>query len=548
MLFNQHISDLLFILKKYGLSHAVICPGSRNAPLIQGFRRDPHFTCHSIVDERSAGYLALGMARELGEAVAVVTTSGTAALNLAPAVAEAYYQKIPLIVLTADRPGEWPPQLNNQILDQQEIFIRNSKAFFNIPFDINDRDALIYTNDKVCEIIIQATSGEPGPVHINVQLKEPLYQDLPHDFSGAVSLTDEDISEPGGLGKIPPGEERLISGYLTRGKKVMILAGMQYYTREEKDLLASLSVLYQVTVIAENITNLSSDLFIDCPEIVLGSLSEAKSILLRPDLVLCFGGQVISKKIKNFITGLPDVPVIALKGFPAEFFARITKEKVTVEENGFLKLWQSAASVSGERADNYLSAAPFCNLTSVGRILETIPEGSVVHLGNSGTIRYSQLFPSKKGLTFYGNRGTSGIDGSLSSAVGAAMVSGALHVAILGDLSFVYDSNGLWNRDFPRNLRIIVLNDSGGGIFRIIEGPDRMPFFEEFSVAHHPVSLQLLTEAFGLSYRMARDYNTLDHGLEFIFKKDSGPCVLEVDTGKSKNSAIFKEFFHSIKN
>lgn len=548
MLFNQHVTDLLFILRKYGLRHAVICPGSRNAPIIQGFHRNPHFTCHSIVDERSAGYVALGMARELNETVAVVTTSGTAALNLAPAVAEAYHQKIPLLVLTADRPREWPPQLNNQILDQQEIFIRNSKAFYNIPFDINDHDALTKINNKVSEIVIQATAGEPGPIHINVQLKEPLYQELPLDFSGAMSLTNEDMTEPVGLGKIPPGEERLISEYLTGGKKIMILAGMQYYTREEKDLLASLSVLYQVTVIAENITNLSSDLFINCPEIILGSLSETKRKLLRPELVLSFGGQVVSKKIKNFIAKLQDVPVIAVDSFPARFFSMMSKEKMMEEENSFLKLWQSAASVSRKRADNWLSAAPFCNLTSVSRILGKIPEDTVIHSGNSGAIRYLQLFLPGKGLTFYGNRGTSGIDGSLSSAVGAALVSGGLHVVILGDLSFIYDSNGLWNRDFPRNLKIIVLNDSGGGIFRIIEGPDRMSFFEEFSIAHHPVSLQLLTEAFGLSYRIARDYTALEHGLEFIFQKESGPCVLEVDTGKSKNSAIFKQFFHSIKN
>ncbi|MBE0654814.1 MAG: 2-succinyl-5-enolpyruvyl-6-hydroxy-3-cyclohexene-1-carboxylic-acid synthase, partial [Bacteroidales bacterium] len=168
MLFNQHITDLLSLIGNAGARHVVICPGSRNAPLIQGFQRDPYFSCHSIVDERSAGYVALGMARELNEPVVVLTTSGTATLNLAPAVAEAYHQKIPLLVLTADRPAEYPPQANNQIIDQQEIFIRNSKAFYNIPFEIPDHNELRRVNIEVSAILSLANEDDPGPVHINI--------------------------------------------------------------------------------------------------------------------------------------------------------------------------------------------------------------------------------------------------------------------------------------------------------------------------------------------------------------------------------------------
>ena len=185
-------------------------------------------------------------------------------------------------------------------------------------------------------------------------------------------------------------------------------------------------------------------------------------------------------------------------------------------------------------------------MIAIGEILNAIPDQTVVHLGNSGTIRYSQLYPSRSELRYYANRGASGIDGSLSTAVGAAMVSEELHVIILGDLSFIYDSNGMWNKDFPDNLKIIVLNDGGGGIFRIIEGPDRMPFFEEFSVTHHPVSIQLLAEAFGRSYRLAKDFSDLQSNLALLFEKESGFSLLEVETSKSENSRIFTQFIKSI--
>ncbi|MCA1747214.1 MAG: 2-succinyl-5-enolpyruvyl-6-hydroxy-3-cyclohexene-1-carboxylic-acid synthase, partial [Bacteroidales bacterium] len=196
----------------------------------------------------------------------------------------------------------------------------------------------------------------------------------------------------------------------------------------------------------------------------------------------------------------------------------------------------------------FFTTAPFSNLTATTAILGQAPPTTTVHLGNSGTIRYSQLSATRNDLTYYSNRGTSGIDGSLSAAVGAAMVSPGPHLAILGDLSFVYDSNALWNKNFPKNLKIIVLNDQGGGIFRLLDGPSRMSFFEEFSVAHHPVDLQHLAEAFGLKHLFVGDMIALKTALATLFSGDTGPALLEVHTAKSENSAIFKQFFKSLQN
>lgn len=547
MLFNQHIADLVYILEKCGIRHVTICPGSRNAPLIQGFTRNDHFTCHSIVDERSAGYVALGMARDLGECVAVVTTSGTAALNLYPAVAEAFHQKVPLLLLTADRPPEWPPQFNNQIIDQQGIFSGNAKAYYNIPFSVTDADlAGLYADLKT--IVDSAAEDICGPVHINVQLDEPLYDKLPDRNSEDAIALDFSKGIEKSVQSISVRNRKLISDQLNEMKKVMILAGMKKYSTEEKYLLESISTYFQVVVIAENITNLFSELFIGNPELIIGSMSELESGLLTPDLILSFGGQVVSKNLKKLVNRFKDLDILSLENVPADLFRNLTPGREVLEENKFLQLWKSAERISVAKSQKFMETAPFCNLTVAGRIMKAIPEDAVVHLGNSSIIRYSQLFPDWRKLAYYGNRGTSGIDGCLSSAVGAAMVSDKLHVALMGDLSFVYDSNGMWNKDFPDNIRIIVLNDGGGGIFRIIQGPDRMPFYEEFSVTHHPVSLQLLAEAFGLKYRISGDFDSLEKGLENIFEKDLGACVMEVETSKSENSAIFRKFFNSLKD
>jgi 2-succinyl-5-enolpyruvyl-6-hydroxy-3-cyclohexene-1-carboxylate synthase len=191
----------------------------------------------------------------------------------------------------------------------------------------------------------------------------------------------------------------------------------------------------------------------------------------------------------------------------------------------------------------YLQQAPFGNLTAVGRILHAAPPQTVIHLGNSSTIRNSQLLPARADLEYCSNRGTSGIDGSLSSAVGAALVSDRQHLLLIGDLSFVYDSNALWNSAFPENLKVVVLNDGGGGIFRLLDGPGEMDFFEKFSVTHHPVSLELLCGSFGRRYGRASSFPELDRQLENLLASATGLSVLEVDTTACENSRIFKELF-----
>ena len=323
----------------------------------------------------------------------------------------------------------------------------------------------------------------------------------------------------------------------------MILAGMGKKDRRVQEVLEQILLHCQSVVVAENISNLLSGHFISCPELVLSGVSEEERRTITPDVVIAFGLQMVSKRMKLFVQSLGEVRLTDLpEGTPLTGFLEGIRGSGRTT-NSYWRRWKEIEDRETERAASYLQQAPFTNLTAVARILQSAPSHTVIHLGNSATIRNSQLVRARGDLEYYSNRGISGIDGSLSAAVGAALVSDRLHLLLMGDLSFVYDSNALWNENFPENLKIVVLNDGGGGIFRLLDGPDRMAFFEAFSVTHHPVSLELLSGAFGRSFGRAGDFNELDRLMGSLFAAGTGLTVLEVDTTTSENSRIFKELF-----
>lgn len=534
----QHITELGPLLERLNIRHVVIAPGSRNAPLIQLFTGNRAFRCHSIVDERSAGYVALGMARQLQQPVVVVTTSGTAVLNLGPAVAEAYYQKVPLIVVTADRPLESIRQFDNQVIDQVAPFFNHSVGFFEFPPELRSEEELVAALSSAAQLLREAVSLRGGPVHLNVPMVEPLYELLPEPALsgfGNGNLTGSGEESPG---VFPP---------LPGDKKILVLAGMGTHDERVRSALESLVASGQTVVVAEHIANMPSDLFISNAELVLAGASPEERSRLAPDLVIGFGGQVVSKRLKLFLQRLKGVDFSTIQDDPGGALKALSVSSPGKGKGGpnlFQEVWKSIESRELRRAGQFLAKAPFCGLTAVQIALSSVPANAVVHLGNSSTVRFAQLMPVRKELTYFSNRGTSGIDGCVSSAVGAAMVSDGLHLLLVGDLSFVYDSNSLWNRNFPMNLKIIVLNDGGGGIFRLLDGPGRMDFFEEFSVTHHPVSLELLSQSFGRNFSRAAQREEFTEELAQLFRPGSQLSVLEVDTTGLENSRTFKEFMN----
>jgi len=539
----QHISELAPLLEKMGAKQVIIAPGSRNAPLIQLFTSLEHFQCHSIVDERSAGYVALGMALQTGEPVVVLCTSGTAVLNLSPAVAEAFHQHLPLVVLTADRPREKILQFNNQVTDQYAPYYNHSKGFFEFPAQVRSQEELQKGLDALEELLKEGIQAPQGPVHVNLPLIEPLYVPLPEPVRSPAGNADPSTASG-------PGEEFVLPEFVLpeldlSDRKVLILAGMGKGLAELRLALEQLMEKGQVAVVAENISNLVSGRFISVPELVLAGAGPDELKELVPDMVVAFGLQMVSKRMKLFVNSMEETEFVPI---PEEaevlpWLAALAGKMGKKADNQYQRKWSVLEERECLRASAYLETAPYCNLVAVQRILDRVPEGTVVHLGNSATIRNSQLVRARPALSYRSNRGTSGIDGSVSTAVGAAMVSGTPHLLLVGDLSFVYDSNALWNKNFPDNLKIIVLNDGGGGIFRLLDGPGGMEFFEEFSVTHHPVSLELLSQSFGRRFKRVEGREALDAQLSVLFSEDGHLSVLEVDTTSAENSRIFKELF-----
>ncbi len=486
------------------------------------------------MDERSAGFVALGMVRQLQEPVVVLTTSGTAVLNLAPALAEAFHQQLPLIIITADRPSEKFAQFNNQIIDQQAPFYNYSKGFFQVPCPVSHEESYAQVMKGMERLFASALSFPPGPVHINILLDEPLYEPLP------------DSAKPGVLSSLIQSGQPPVPEFdgLDGESRIMVLAGMGPCNAEILQVLEDLHAGGRVLIIAENIANLPGDGFIAQPELLLAGLGEKQKAALIPDLLISFGGQVVSKRLKLLLQAAPDIRHVEIDGNVVASLG-LLKELLNeeVQHGGsFQELWTKAAKRARTYAEARVESLEYGSLMVIHKIISAAPGGAVIHLGNSTSIRYSQLLPLRKDLEYYSNRGTSGIDGCVSAAVGAAMVSEKLHILLVGDLSFVYDSNALWNKDFPANLKIVILNDRGGGIFRLLKGPSDMDFFEAFSVTHHPVSPALLSGSFGRESSLVQNEEEFEGLITELYSPVSSLSVLDVDTSREDNSRIFKAF------
>jgi 2-succinyl-5-enolpyruvyl-6-hydroxy-3-cyclohexene-1-carboxylate synthase len=544
---KQHIIDLAEICFQQGVHSVIISPGSRNAPLISAFYERFGESCFSIVDERSAAYFGLGISRTMQKPVVLLSTSGTAMLNFAPALAEAFYQQIPLIAITADRPAEWIDQYDNQTINQNNIYRNFIKKGYQFPQNISGKDDLWYAHRIANEAIHKALSQNPGPVHINVPLKEPLYEKLPEKTAN-LSCINFPVAE---IQLQLPDE--LVSQW-KNARKILIVHGQDFACSTVSEPLNFLVFDKRVVVIAENISNLKIQKRFESPDIILAQNLQDESI--HPDLLIVSGNQVVSKKLKSLLRNIDNLNCwridtneniidtyqktkVVLPYKAGEVYMALTKYVNSNADSGYQHTWEKMRVAASVKRSEILDTTPFCDLKVFEVILKSIPENSILELGNSSVIRYSQLFDTQTNIIYNSNRGTSGIDGCLSSAAGTASASDKLTIAIVGDLSFVYDSNALWNRAMPSNLRIIVINNKGGGIFRLIEGPSTQPGFEKFLNAYHPVEIKKLAEAFHLNYFCADKLSDIEKNLAEFYIKKTGVSIFEIFTEEEINTKAF---------
>jgi 2-succinyl-5-enolpyruvyl-6-hydroxy-3-cyclohexene-1-carboxylate synthase len=560
---NKPVSDkpvvktLIDLCHQHGVAQVIISPGSRNAPLILSFSGSQLFECITIVDERSAGYFALGLARATHKPVALVCTSGTAALNLAPAIAEAYYQQIPLIAITADRPIEWIDQVDGQAINQQGIFSNFTRFQCQLPAAIINGDDEWYTNRLINEALIKATGNVPGPVHINVPLKEPLYGKTVYPAQQARMITQIDTNS-----SLSEETLQLLTSELAKFERVMVLMGACAPNEGLKKALVTLAEK-GVLVLTETLSNAENEAFIGNMDRVVSTISEDEYAIFAPDLLITMDVPVLSRMIKKLIrTRKPSVhwhfsnqptitdtyqSVTRLIQGDAPILISELAQQMNQKNNRFVTVWKKRANQTLDRHKSYLSHTSWSDLKLFEALSKTPFSHRQIHLGNSTPVRYAQLFDWNRGHNWFANRGTSGIDGCLSSAVGAAHGCDEPVLLIVGDLSFFYDSNGLWNNYLKPNFRIILINNSGGGIFRFISGPSETEELEAFFEAKQNLNAQGIAQTFGLDYIACNNETTLKEALKNLFEPSEKPIILEVFTPNVENGIVLKAYFKYLK-
>ena len=551
----QHIADMPEILFAHGVRDVVISPGSRNAPLIKAFYNRFGNGCKSLIDERSAAYFALGQSLATKKPTVLICTSGTAVLNYAPAIAEAFYQCVPLLVITADRPVEWIGQLDNQAIRQNNIFGNNIKASYSLPVATSHVDELWFVHRIINEAFHKTVSESPGPVHINVPLREPLYETLPEVSSGLRIIKIEKTTNS-------LSENSFFSKDWEKAKSILIVCGQLLPDKKLKETIQILSLDLRVVIVAEPISNVHFTATVSNPEVTFNSKINYPELAI-PELVIYIGGQVVSKKIKQFLRGLQnsvfyristDEQIIdTFQNIDAVIHAehqsvlKGLNVKSEGEKSTFRIFWENESRKGERLAEKYIDKIAYSDLLVFKEISVLLPNDAIIFAGNSSVVRYLFYF-DQKSRKYYSNRGVSGIDGCLSAASGLASKTDEPVYVIVGDLAFGYDSNALWNRELPENLKIILINNEGGGIFHLLKGPSETDDFIPFVNAHHPIDYKKLTEAFGVKYNLCSSENELQTGIKNMTLQNEVAEVLEIRTPNNGKPQITKDFFKFLNN
>ena len=556
-----------------GIKDIIISPGSRNAPLTISFTENPFFQCYSIVDERSAGFFALGMAMQQKRPVALVCTSGSALLNYYPAITEACYSRIPLIAISADRPPYKIDVGDGQTIRQENVFKNHIGYSANLRLDVNHAIARIKRygaellqqsqnevqefNDGELLKALNVACHQRLPVHINAPFEEPLYNTRLKEHGEGIT-----IDKPN-----PPEKETIALDSARQlwqaAKRKMVLVGVNYPNELDKEVLDALANDPSVIVFTETTSNVHHPNFFPSIDSVLFPIEKSKEAdvlfkKLRPELLLTFGGMIVSKKVKAFLRlNKPDYHWHVGNGEANDTFFSLSRHFMVQPQNflndllhtnydvqsTYYEEWAPVKVAYEKKRSEYLSKIDFSDFMVFGMLQSAIPKNYQVHLANSSTVRYTQLFDMPPSLEVFCNRGTSGIEGSTSTAIGASIYHRAPTLLITGDLSFLYDSNALWNNYTRSDFRVIIVNNSGGGIFRILPGKEATENFKTFFETRHSISGIKIGEQFGFETATATNESELRTALRTFFEASEHPKILEVFTPPELNDQILLDYF-----
>lgn len=565
----QPILNIAEICAKHGIENVIVSPGSRSAALTLAFARHPRINTFVIPDERAAAFVGMGLAQTSKKIVALICTSGTAATNFSPAVTEAFFQEIPLLIFTADRPKEWIHQYDGQTIFQSELYGKHVKASFELPADYTHPDSLWYIERTVNQAILLANATPFGPVHINVPIREPFYpkENETWAYDSKVRLIEKTTSEPA----IASVQWHELLNEFDRYERVMIAAGQQDFDGEIGAVLKSISQEFEIPVAADVISNLNDADFITHLDVFLGKNDDSLKESLRPELLITFGKSFISKNLKLFLRKYKPIahwhlqmsqsvidPFQTLTKIilanPASFFKRLLEDldyrrfregDDDERDSEFFKNWQMSEQKSKGLIHRFLGdSTVFSEFQVVYEVLANLPDHCLLHLANSMAVRYANLIgvQPEKQVEVFANRGTSGIDGCLSTAVGSALATDKMVFSLIGDVAFFYDRNALWHSELPDNLRVVLLNNHGGNIFRLIDGPSDLPELETFFETPHTLTAERTAEDFGLTYFKADSIEGTNRVWASFLASTGKAKILEIQTDRAVNHEVFKAF------
>lgn len=551
------ILQLVHYCRAAGLQHLVCSPGSRSAPVLLSFVREGSFSVDMVMDERSAAFKALGKAVALQQPVALLCTSGTAVLNYAPAVAEAFYQGVPLLVLTADRPPEWIDQHEGQAIRQTHVFGRH--VVFSATLPVTDSGPMVSVHNR--RLLAEAWEAlAAGPVHLNIPLREPLYPE------GEIDFTLPDFPSPR-IEKIagPRRLERevlspLIETWNNSGSRLLV-AGCQAFSAGLRNAVTALSEYGSVPVLGDILHNLHG-----IPGVMpltdflpSGHLNRPG---FQPEILVTTGRGIMSKTLRQFLRqirprqhwhvsdgGFPADPYGTLthhiEAGPEWFLTRLAEasyfspEPRAAEARQYFLGWQKIHTDLRNALEPAAAGAEWSDIRAVAAVMAALPAQGGLFLGNSMPVRYGAWLGSglSSGLRVFSNRGTSGIDGCVSTAVGLAGHLGGPLVALVGDMSFHYDRNGLWAQDIPSGLKMVVLNNGGGNIFRLLPDSGKMPELKSHFELTQPLSARHAAEEAGMEYFQL---SSADGCAECVARFLASPraAVLECFTSPEENARV----------
>ena len=571
---------LILSCLKFDFFDVVISPGSRNVPLAIGFASNKKFKCHSIVDERSAAFFALGLSQKSKKPTILICTSGSALLNYYPAVAEAYYSEIPLIILSADRPEYKINIGDGQTINQSNVFEKNILYSNSLKQDcshateeiiksnlqkiVNDKadyskieklqKSIQKNNEEIIEIAFNLSINKMQPVHLNVPMEEPLYE-----FNDSPSISVKVKNKP--EKKLSLTDLDNFYKAINKASKIMILIGVSDGNILSKKSIQKINSCSSIIVMKEHTSNVFNESFISNIDRLIGPIelqSNSDSLFdeLSPEIVISLGGMIVSKKIKSFLrnykprkhfhignniskdsfySGVEHINTTANK-----FFENIDLNK---SDSKYFEKWKQLDCSKLDLHNRYMKVINFSDLKVFEILTNWIPKKYNIQVANSTPIRYFQLFDLKNKNLMFANRGTSGIDGSTSTAIGSSVQNDSPVLLVTGDLSFFYDVNALWNNHIPKNFRIIIINNSGGGIFKILPGFKENNLFSEFIETQHNLSARLIAKMFNFNYTRVSTKFGLNLYLRTFFKNSKKPKILEIKTSSVKSTKILKEYF-----